>query len=64
MAVLDIYHLEEPTHEVLRCQEYLIDLGYNVSECRVRRLLQKMKIHSVYPGPNLSILGKAEYIRL
>lgn len=63
MTVLDKYHLEEPTHGVLRCQDYLLDIGYNVSECRVRRLLRKMAIHSVYPGPNLSKLGKAEYIR-
>jgi len=63
MKKIDEHHLAEPTHGVLRTQDYLRDIGYSVSESKVRRLLRLMGIQCVYPGPNLSKLGKAKYIR-
>jgi putative transposase len=62
MEKIDRYHLDEPSHGVLRTQDYLADIGYKISESRVRRLLRLMGIQCVYPGPNLSRLGQAKYI--
>jgi putative transposase len=62
MEKIDKYHLDEPSHGVLRTQDYLADIGYKISESRVRRLSRLMGIQCVYPGPNLSRLGQAKYI--
>ncbi len=43
-------------------QDYLRAEGYVVNPKRVRRLLRKMVIMAIFPQPNLSKLGKAEYV--
>jgi len=59
---LDERYLEKPTHGVLRMQDYLHQLGHHVNEKRVRRLMRKMGLRTIYPKPNLSRLGQPKYI--
>jgi len=63
MRKIDEHHLDQPTYGVLQMEDYLRSEGYQINEKRVRRLMRKMAIYPIYPGPNLSKLGKAEYIR-
>lgn len=62
MRLIDNHHLEYPTEGVLRIQDFLNEQGYKVNHKRVRRLVRKMGIHTIYPKKNLSKLGKAVYI--
>lgn len=62
MRLLDERYLNYPTEGVLQLQDYLRTEGYQVNHKRVRRLLRKMGLMSIFPKPNLSRLGKAEYI--
>jgi putative transposase len=62
MRKIDERYLEKPSHGVLRIQDYLSELGHDVSEKRVRRLIRKMGLMAIYPKPNLSKLGQAKYI--
>lgn len=54
--------LNFPAEGVLQLQDYLRDIGYLVNVKRIRRLLRKMGLWAVYPKPNLSRLGQAQYI--
>jgi putative transposase len=62
MRLLDARYLDYPTEGVLQMQDYLRSQGYSVNHKRVRRLLRKMGLMAIYCKPNLSKLGKAEYI--
>lgn len=62
MEEIDKTHLKHPTFGVLRMQDELGERGYQVNHKRVRRLMRKMSINPIYPKPNLSKLGRAEYI--
>jgi putative transposase len=62
MRLLDERYLKYPTEGVLQLQDYLRAEGYQVTHKRVRRLLRKMGIMAIFPKPNLSKLGKAQYI--
>ncbi|MDJ1505292.1 DDE-type integrase/transposase/recombinase [Xanthocytophaga agilis] len=62
MRLLDERYLNFPTEGVLQMQDYLRSEGYVVNHKRVRRLLREMGILAIYPKPNLSKIGKAEYI--
>lgn len=62
MRLMDEHHLECPTKGVLQMQDFLKDMGYEVNEKRVRRLLRKMGIEAIYPKKNLSRIGQAKYI--
>jgi putative transposase len=62
MRLLDERYLNYPTEGVLQLQDYLRAEGYQVNHKRVRRLLRKMGLMAIFPKPNLSKLGKAEYI--
>lgn len=62
MRLLDERYLNYPTEGVLQLQDYLRVEGYQVNHKRVRRLLRKMGLMAIFPRPNLSKLGKAEYI--
>ena len=43
--------------------EYLKLEHYKVGYRRIRRLMRMMNIHATYPKPNLSKLGKAQYVQ-
>jgi putative transposase len=62
MRLLDERYLKYPTEGILQMQDYLRSQGYIVNYKRVRRLLRKMGLMAIYCKPNLSKLGKAEYI--
>ncbi len=62
MRLLDERYLNYPTEGVLQMQDYLRAQGYQVNHKRVRRLLRKMGLMAIFPRPNLSKLGKAEYV--
>ena len=54
MRLLDEEYTRYPFKGVLRMVEYLKDVGYEVNQKRVRRLLRKMGIMAIYPKKNLS----------
>ena len=62
MRQIDRINLEEPSFGVLRMQDALKEQGYFVNVKRVRRLMRKMCIQTIYPKRNLSKLGHAQYI--
>jgi putative transposase len=62
MRLLDERYLNYPTEGVLQMQDYLRAQGHLVNHKRVRRLLRKMGLMAIFPKPNLSKLGKAEYV--
>jgi len=54
MNKLDEQYTRTPFYGVCKMTEYLCQLGHEVNEKRVRRLLRKMGLEAVYPKPNLS----------
>lgn len=63
MHLMDKIYMDNPTYGVLRMKDELLEHDLNVNEKRVRRLMRKMGLEAIYPKPNLSKLGKAQYIR-
>lgn len=62
MRIIDERHLQKPTHGVLRMEDYLRSRNYHINEKRVRRLMRKMGIETIYPKRNLSKLGHAKWV--
>ena len=62
MRRIDRINLAEPSFGVLRMQDALKEQGYHVNVKRVRRLMRKMCIQTIYPKRNLSKLGHAQYV--
>ncbi len=62
MKQIDKQHLNHPTKGVIQMASYLVLQGYKVNTKRIRRLMRVMTIYPIYPKPNLSKLGRAEYI--
>lgn len=54
MNKLDEQYTRTPFYGVCKMTVYLRQLGYDINEKRVRRLLRKMGLEAVYPKPNLS----------
>lgn len=54
MKELDEQYTRTPFYGVCKMTEQLRQLGYEVNEKRVRRLLRKMGLEAVYPKANLS----------
>lgn len=54
MDLIDHQYLQTPFYGSRKMTEYLKREGHSVNRKRVRRLMQLMGIHAVYPGPNLS----------
>jgi len=63
MRKMDEHHMEHPTAGVLRMQDYLFSIGFLINHKRVRRLMRKMGLRTIYPKRNLSRLGQAKYIK-
>jgi putative transposase len=62
MRRIDELFLEDPTLGVLGMQDELRDLGLDLNEKRIRRLMRKMCLEPIYPKRNLSRLGVSRYI--
>ena len=63
MTEIDKIHLKDPSFGIRRITQELREIGFIVNRKRVRRLMQLMRIATIYPKRNLSKLGKATYIR-
>ena len=63
MTEIDKIHLKYPSFGIRRITQELREIGFIVNRKRVRRLMQLMRIATIYPKRNLSKLGKAPYIR-
>jgi len=62
MKYIDRKFLECPFYGVKRMTTYLnLDLGYRVSEGRIRRLYHKMALEPLYPKPRLTKADKTAY---
>lgn len=62
MRLMDEEHLRHPAKGVEQMVDFLLTMNILVGPKRVRRLLRKMGISSIYPRRNLSKLGLARYI--
>jgi putative transposase len=63
MKEIDKYFLEHPYYGVERMTTYLnMDLGYNVTIERIRRLYNKMGLLTIYRAARTTIRNKAEYV--
>lgn len=62
MRLIDKIYLDNPTYGVLRMQDQLRDLGYQLNPKRIRRLMRTIGLEAIYPKRNLSRLGKAKFI--
>ncbi|MHA6727063.1 IS3 family transposase [Chryseobacterium sp. A301] len=63
MTEIDEIHLKYPSFGIRRITQELREIGFSANRKRVRRLMQLMRIATIYPKRNLSKLGKATYIR-
>ena len=61
MLWLDKQYYETPFYGVLRLTVELIDLGYNVNQKRVRRLMKLVGWKTLYQQPRTTIADKASY---
>jgi putative transposase len=62
MRLMDEEHLKHPAKGVEQMVDFMLTLNILVGPKRVRRLLRKMGIMSIYPQRNMSKLGIARYI--
>lgn len=64
MRIIDQTHLEHPSWGYRKMTDYLRNsCGYVINRKRVRRLMRVMDITALFPGPNLSKLRHAKYVR-
>ena len=61
MHMIDEIHCKYPTYGYRIITKLLQNQGSAVNRKRVRRLMRKMVIHAIHPGPNLSKLLHAKY---
>lgn len=54
MKIIDEQYLETPFYGSRRMAEILKRKGYCINRKKVQRLMRKMDIEAIYPGPNLS----------
>jgi putative transposase len=60
MRKIDEIHLKIPFYGYRRMTWELREMGFEVNEKRVRRLMEKMRIITLYPKPNLSASTQRE----
>lgn len=63
LGIIENIHLDYPTWGSRKITAYLKNLGYNINRKRVQRLMRVLCIEAIYPGPNFSKRGQAEYVR-
>ncbi len=61
MKELDFLYMEDPTRGTRRMSKELKKLGYQVGRCHVRRLMQIMRIKTVYCRPRTTVIDPARY---
>ena len=61
MEELDRFYLEDPTRGTRRMTKELRKKGYQVGRCHVRRLMQIMRLKTVYCRPRTTIIDPAKY---
>lgn len=63
MHAIDRLYTQHPYYGYRRMTVTLQRAGWVVNRKRVRRLMRKMGIQAIYPGPNLSKRYQAQYVR-
>ena len=64
MRRLDELHFEHPAWGYRKMRDYVRNIEHrSVNWKRVRRLMRKMGLETLYPKPNLSKLFHAQYVR-
>ena len=58
MRLIDEQYTKTPFYGVEKITEWLKREGYPVNRKRIRRLMRKMGLEAVYPGPRLSVSNK------
>ncbi len=61
MHIIDEIHCKWPTYGYRLITRLLQNQGKKVNRKRVRRLMRKMGVYAIHPGPNLSKLLHAKY---
>ena len=61
MKGLDILYLEDPSRGTRRMAKELKKIGYQVGRCHVRRLMQIMRLKTVYCRPRTTVMDLAQY---
>ena len=61
MEELDHMYLEDPTRGTRRMSKELKKKGYQVGRCHVRRLMQIMRLKTVYCRPRTMVIDPAKY---
>lgn len=61
MEELDRLYLEDPTRGTRRMTKELRKKGYKVGRCHVRRLMQIMRLKTVYCRPRTTVIDPAKY---
>lgn len=61
MEELDRLYLEDPTRGTRRMTKELRKMGYQVGRCHVRRLMQIMRLKTVYCRPRTTVIDPAKY---
>lgn len=61
MKELDFLYMEDPTRGTRRMSKELKKLGYQVGRCHVRRLMQIMRLKTVYCRPRTTVIDPAQY---
>ena len=61
MEELDHLYLEDPTRGTRRMSKELKKKGYQVGRCHVRRLMQAMRLKTVYCRPRTTVADPAKY---
>ena len=61
MKDLDLLYLEDPTRGTRRMNKELRKKGYRVGRHHVRRLMQMMRLKTVYCRPRTTVIDSAKY---
>ena len=61
MHKIDKIHTDYPTYGYRIITRLLLNEGFKVNHKRIRRLMRKMGIYAIHPGPNLSKMLHAKY---
>jgi len=62
MRQMDEIHLELPFYGSRRIRDELLERGHRVNRKRVQRLMRRMGINALYPGPNTSRANHAHKV--
>lgn len=63
MEQMDKHHMDYPSYGVIRMTDLMRECGYKISERRIRRLMHKAGLHTIYPHRSLSKVGVVSYVK-